>query len=123
MSKFCIVFLGETNEPFKLDTVKNNFKQYFKLSEIQTKYLFSGKEITLKKNLNQEEALQFAIRIDEMGGVSYIDSMEPDLQLPDNITQDRRLKERRMHIDRRHHARSGIGTDRRINHQRRKTSD
>jgi len=51
MSTYCIVFIGEIDDEFQLDTVKLNFKRYFKLTEIQTKYLFSGKEITLKKNL------------------------------------------------------------------------
>ena len=120
MSKYCLVFLGEIDTTFQLDTVKLSFRQHFKLTEIQTRYIFSGKEITLKKNLTQEEALKFAMRIDEMGGISYIEPMPPELQLPEGVIHDRRAGDRRKRTDRRDHSRAGISADRRHKKDRRK---
>jgi len=120
MSKYCIIFIGEINDNFKLDSVKLNLKRHFKLSEIQTQYIFSGKEVTLKKDMSQKSALQFAMRLDEMGAVSYIEPMTPDIHLPEGISQDRRIKFRREKNDRRNHARAGLSADRRIHCERRK---
>ncbi len=120
MSKYCVIFIGEVNDGFQLDTVKLNFKKHFKLSEIQTKYIFSGKEIILKKELTQEKALEFAMQIDEMGGVGYIEPMAPDIELPEGVTHDRRQFNRRQRVERRDRARAGISADRRIHADRRK---
>jgi hypothetical protein len=123
MVKYCLVFEGEIDNSFQLDKVKLNFKHHFKLTEIQIKYIFSGKEITLKKGLSQKDALNFAMRIDEMGGVSYIEPMPPEVNLPKDIIHDRRIVGRRHHTDRRDHARAGISADRRIKSDRRKSEE
>lgn len=120
MSKYCIIFIGEINDTFQLDSVKLNLKRHFKLSEIQTQYIFSGKEVTLKKNMSQESALQFAMRLDEMGAVSYIEMMAPNIHLPEGISQDRRIKNRREKFERRNQARAGLSAERRIHSDRRK---
>ncbi|MCP3850013.1 MAG: hypothetical protein GY694_07220 [Gammaproteobacteria bacterium] len=120
MNKYCIVFLGEIDDAFQLDAVKINFKRFFKLTDVQTEHIFSGKEIFLKKDITQEEALKFAMQIDEMGGISYIEPIAPTFKLPDGLTQDRRFKYRRKFQDRRHYSRAGIHSDRRFHSERRK---
>ncbi len=120
MSKYCVIFIGEINDTFQLDAVKLNFKHQFKLSEIQTQFIFSGKEITLKKGLSQENALKFAMHLDEMGAVSYIETMASEIQFPEGVTNDRRTDIRRQKFERRNHARAGISADRRVHSERRK---
>ncbi|MCW8932390.1 MAG: hypothetical protein OQL19_19415 [Gammaproteobacteria bacterium] len=119
MTKYCIIFIGEINDMFQLDAVKLNFKNHFKLSEIKTNYIFSGKEITLKKDLTQEKALEFVMLIDKIGGVSYIEPMPQMIQLPEGITEDRRVYNKRKINDRRNHVRAGLNADRRVHRERR----
>ena len=120
MSKFNLVFSGEISEGFELSQVKQNFKEHFHLTDAQTHYIFSGKEIILKKNLTQEDALKYALHIDEIGGISYFEAIEEKIKLPDGVIEERRKGERRQRIDRRHHYRAGIAADRRIKPDRRK---
>ncbi len=119
MFKYQLIFFGEINESFQLDAVRNLFRKHFKLSVTQTNVLFSGKEIILKKNLNQQDALQYALHIDGLGGVCYIETMQLKVMLPEGVTCERRIKNRRIKIARRHHIRSGLSMDRRLNSERR----
>ena len=120
MSKFNLIFAGEISEGFEPEQVKQNFKEKFHLTDVQTKYIFSGKEIILKKNLTQMEALEFALSIDDIGGVSYFEPIKDDIHLPPGVTEDRRKGERRKRSDRRKGYRAGINADRRIHRDRRK---
>ncbi len=120
MNKYCVVFLGEKADSYQLAAVKINFKRFFKLTDVQTEHFFSGKEIFLKKNITQEEALKLALTIDDMGGISYIEPIASTLKLPDGLTQDRRIKDRRTLQDRRRYSRAGIHSDRRFHGKRRK---
>lgn len=119
MANYRLLFLGEINDSFQLDTVRHKFKNYFKLTEIQTRYIFSGKEVVLKKNLSQQSALQYAMKIDAMGGITYIEAMPVDIFLPEKIEYDRRTGERRLRMVRRHQVRAGLSMDRRIYRERR----
>lgn len=119
MLKYQLIFLGEINDLFQLDRVRHSFKKRFKLSESQTNILFSGKEIILKKDLNQHDALQYALHIDGLGGVCYIEAMKSELFLPEGVTFERRNQIRRAQTERRLHDRSTLNMDRRIHHERR----
>lgn len=118
MSKYCLIFLGEIHESFLLDKVRDNFKKIFKLTDSQAKYLFSGKELTIKKDLSQNEALRYAMQIDEIGGICYIEPMDPDIELPEGVSHDRRIQERRMRTKRRTFSRGSIRSDRRLSTSR-----
>lgn len=119
MSRFNLIFAGEIAHDFEPDAVKQNFKSYFHLSDVQVKYIFSGKEIILKKNLTQEQALNYALKIDEIGGVTYFEPVN-DVKLPEGVTEDRRKDQRRKRADRRKIFRAGISADRRVHCDRRK---
>ncbi|WP_198262726.1 hypothetical protein [sulfur-oxidizing endosymbiont of Gigantopelta aegis] len=114
MPKYCLYFSGEVNHSHHTDTVKDNFKKHFRLSTSQLSYIFSGKEVRLKKELSQEEALNYAVKIDSLGGISYIEAMASTITLPTGIENDRRNKDRRTFNNRRNHIRAGIVSDRRI---------
>lgn len=121
MTKFNLIFAGEISDGFELEDVKQNFQKKFHLTEVQTKYVFSGKEIILKRNLTQEKALEFALSIDDIGGVSYFEPIS-EVSLPPGVTEDRRKGDRRKRQDRRKGYRAGINADRRINSDRRKNN-
>ena len=121
MSMFNVIFSGEISEGFELDDVKNNFKNHFHLSDLQTEFIFSGKEVILKKNLTQVQALEFAMSIDDIGGISYFEPIKEAINLPPGVTEDRRKGERRKRADRRKNYRAGINSDRRIHSDRRKS--
>jgi len=123
VSKFNLLFAGEINEDYELEVVQNNFQEFFHLTDVQTKYIFSGKEIILKKNLTQEKALEYALKIDEIGGISYFIPVTAELNLPPGVFKDRRIAERRKRSDRRNGYRAGISADRRMKADRRKKPD
>jgi len=120
MSRFNLIFSGEIAPDFELSDVQLNFKNYFHLSEMQVKYIFSGKDIILKKNLNEAQVLQYAIGIDEIGGVTYYEPVSEAFNLPEGVKEERRKEERRKKTERRKSYRSGIVVDRRLHTDRRK---
>ena len=120
MAKFHLLFSGEINDEFELEVVKKNFKNYFHLTDLQINYIFSGKEIILKKNLTQKKALQFALQFDKLGGISHFVSIAKEIYLPLGIAENRRKRVRRKITERRKHYRAGIITNRRLNIARRK---
>lgn len=120
MSKYYLTFSGEITDSFKLDEVKSNFKKQFKLSEVQSEYIFSGKHITLKKELTQQEVLRLATLIDKIGGISYIEPMTKNNCLPLDVSNDRRFNQRRVKIyGRRRLTRGGLLSNRRKKNERR----
>lgn len=115
MTQFHLLFSGEITDEFDISIVKSNFKQHFQLSEVQIDDHFSGHEIIIKNDLTQVDALELALQIDKLGGVSYLIPIENESILPDGITADRRKEQkRRIKIDRRTGYRTGINADRRV---------
>ena len=103
-----------------MDEVKLNFKSHFNLSDIQLEEYFSGKDITIKCNINQIDALTLVAEIEELGGVCYFVPVEKELKLPEEIIIDRRSRLERRIRDRRAAYRSDLTTDKR-QRQRRKS--
>jgi len=116
MSKYNIIFSGEISDDFQLKQVQIRFKKYFHLNETQIKYIFYGNDVILKKNITQQQALALAMKIDELGGVCYIEASH---ELPFGISNERREHPRRYFGNRRNTYRAGLRTDRRFSHERR----
>ena len=116
MAKYDLIFTGEVSEGCSLEKVKENFKNHFKLNNNKLKLLFSGKSITIKKNLDQHKLLEMLATIDQLGGVAYFEELQDDISLPESVSNDRRKGKRRLHIDRRHGRKGNF--ERRINHRR-----
>ena len=114
MTLYHLLFSGEISDGFDIRIVKSNFKLHFQLSETQIDEYFSGHEVTIKNDLTQVEALELALQIDKLGGVSYLIPIEDEILLPDGITADRRKECRRIQFDRRTGHRAGINADRRV---------
>jgi len=119
--QYQLVFSGEIKEGLNPDEVKQVFARQFSVSELQIKHLFSGETHIIKKNITQDEALKYVVKMDEIGVISYVDIKQNELQLPPGITEDRRKRESRIRTDRRTFARGSIVPDRRNKDRRKNT--
>ena len=70
-----VVFAGNITGDFSLDRTKDRFGKAFRLSEDKVERIFNGKEITLKRNLSEEGAMDFAVKLAEIGCETYIELM------------------------------------------------
>lgn len=119
MSNYYLSFSGEINNQLSLEQVKLNFKNKFKLTELQLVHVFSGKNMVLKKNLTQAEVLYYIAEIDKLGGISYIETMNKTV-LPSGIDSDRRYNQRRIRLNgRRNTQRDSFLSNRRNSLERR----
>ena len=118
MSQFYLLFSGEISEEFESNLVRSNFKNHFQLSELQVEHYFSGHEVIIQSDLTQVEALELAMQIDKLGGVTYLIPAENEILLHDGVIIDRRKKQRRK-IIRRSGYRAGINANRRMLFDRR----
>jgi len=108
-----LIFAGEIKEGLNPDEVKESFARIFRVSDQQLEYLFSGESHIIKKNLNQEKILKYIVKLDEIGVISYVNILGNELLLPSGVTKDRRIRERRIRVNRRKTTRSNILPDRR----------
>ena len=81
-NKYRVVFAGDLTGEFDLDATKRRFGKVFKLDESKVKRLFSGPEYTIKSGLTENQAMEFAMKVAEIGCECWIDLM-PD---PDDIS-------------------------------------
>ena len=118
MSNYCLFFAGEIHDDFSLDEVKSAFKSRFNLSDAKVEKYFSGKEIIIKKSISQMDALTLIAEIEEIGGICYFLPLEEELQLPEGIKIDRRIRHDRRRRDRRNAYRGSLFSDRRQQQRR-----
>ena len=77
--QYQLVFAGETKEGLNPDEVMQAFARVFRVSDEQMKHLFSGKTHIIKKDITQEQALKYVVKLDEIGAVSYVDIKDDEL--------------------------------------------
>ncbi len=115
-----VVFAGDLTGEYDLESTRRRFGKVFKLDETKVKRLFSGAEYTIKSELTESQAMEFAMKLAEIGCECWIDLM-PD---PDDISQQPGFVERRKghrRIQFRRGPRAGaIVPDRRLLLSRRK---
>ncbi|MBO6556098.1 MAG: hypothetical protein JJ934_11720 [Pseudomonadales bacterium] len=70
-----VVFAGNITGDFSLDRTKTRFGKTFRLSADKVERIFNGKEITLKRNLSEAGAMDFAVKLAEIGCETYIEMM------------------------------------------------
>jgi len=79
VEKFNITFSGETLPEHDLVTVKQRFAQHFNIEEThRVAAFFTGKQITLRRNLDKEEAAGIFVALRQMGIVTHIEKVEPE---------------------------------------------
>ena len=64
---FKILFSGGTLPGFDLPSVKKECSKSFRLSTEKTERMFSGREITLKKGIQQDQAIKYLSYFKKIG--------------------------------------------------------
>ena len=97
--RFRVVFNGSLTGEFDPETTRRNFARLFRLDEKKTSALFSGKEYVIKNNITESVAMDFMIKLVEIGCECIVE------QLPDESdfysgTEHRKSGERRLRFRR-----------------------
>jgi len=118
---FRVVFNGNTTGEYDLDTTRQKFQKLFRLDPKKVEQIFRARQVVLKDNITESVAMNYAIRLAEIGCECYIE----EVPHPDDISRqpgfvERRKGERRVRF-RRGPRPGAIVPDRRILVGRRKT--
>ena len=70
-----VVFAGNITGDFSRERTKQRFGKAFKLPMPRVERIFSGAEITLKKNMTEAKAMDFAVKLAEIGCETFIEMM------------------------------------------------
>jgi len=90
--RYRIVFNGTTTGEYTPAVTRKRFARQFRLDAKKVETIFSGKELVIKDNLTEEAAMNFAIKIAEVGCECQIVPIQ-DAELPPS--GERRKEERR----------------------------
>jgi hypothetical protein len=112
---FQVVFNGAITGEYDMQTTKARFKKVFKLTTTQLEKVFAGNDVVIKKNVNEDIAIQLAIKIANVGCECYIEHMHAED--PRIAEEHRQADERRVRFRRPPRA-GAIIPDRRINIRR-----
>lgn len=116
---FRVVFAGNLTGDFPLDTTKARFGKAFRLPADRVERIFSGREFTLKSKLSENQAMDFAVKLAEIGCETYIESVPTGGPPADPNFEERRKTIRRIRF-RRGPRPGAIVPDRRLLPSRRK---
>lgn len=97
---FKVVFDGSLTGEYDSETTKKNFAKLFKLDRKRVEVLFSGKEYVIKNNVPERVAMEFLIRLADIGCECYIQEIIEYEE--EDIPEDERRKnpERRLRFRR-----------------------
>ena len=118
--QYQIIFDATVTGEYNLNTTRRRFEKVFGLDKPALEKLFSGKEILIKKNLSEGDALQFATKIADTGCECVIECMLEEGE--ENFKENRELGERRMRF-RRHARPTAFVPDRRLDIRRSNDSE
>ena len=91
-----VVFNGSITGEYELDETKSRFARLFKLDAKRTERLFSGDDYVLKRNVDEDTAMTYAMKVMEAGCECVVE-MVPD---EDDISLQPGFVERRKTIRR-----------------------
>ena len=77
-NNYKVIFKGEIADEMVIEQVKENLARLFKSSEVTIDKLFSGKAMTIKKNMSEKQALSYQQAITKSGAITHIINMDPD---------------------------------------------
>lgn len=70
---FRVVFAGNLTGDYTEERTKARFGKVFRLPPARVDRVFDGKEIILKTNLAEDQAMDFAVKLAEIGCETYIE--------------------------------------------------
>lgn len=74
--KFRLVFFGEVIEGADVATVRNNVRQLLNTDDAGIEMLFSSASITVKNNIDRDNALRYKAAFEKTGARCYIEPLE-----------------------------------------------
>jgi len=92
------MFDATITDEYDLETTRQRFQKVFGLDQSQLDKLFSGKDLLIKKDLSESDAMQFAMKIADTGCECVIEQIlaEGEENLEENReAYDRRIRHRR----------------------------
>jgi hypothetical protein len=91
-----VVFAGNLTGDFNLERTKTRFGKVFRLAPVKVERIFNGNDIILKSNVAEDKAMEFAVKLAEIGCETYIEMvLNEDNQIEDKRTTIRRVRFRR----------------------------
>ncbi len=95
---FQVVFEGAITGEYSLEDAKHRFGRLFRINGTKLDLVFSGKTVVIKKNISEEQAMQYAIKIAEAGCECYFEPMPREGEIYED--EKRHQGERRMRFRR-----------------------
>jgi hypothetical protein len=91
-----VVFAGNLTGDFSLERTKTRFGKVFRLTPVKVERIFNGSDIVLKSNVTEDKAMEFAVKLAEIGCETYIEVVPNETnQLEEKRTTTRRIRFRR----------------------------
>ncbi len=90
-----VVFAGKITGDFTLEKTKARFAKAFKLNAAKAERFFSGREVVLRSNLSEDKAMEFAVKLAEIGCETFIEYAQTDPDFEERRTTIRRIRFRR----------------------------
>jgi hypothetical protein len=95
-----VVFAGNLTGDYTPEQTRLRFGKVFRLSAKKVERIFNGKEITLKSNMTEDKAMDFAVKLAEIGCETYIELVPSDEAQRDPNFVERRKTIRRIRFRR-----------------------
>lgn len=92
---FRVVFAGQITGDFSLTETKARFARAFKLTPAKTERFFSGRDVVLKSGMPESKAMDFAVRLAEIGCETYIETVPNEPNFEERRSTIRRIRFRR----------------------------
>lgn len=91
-----VVFAGNLTGDFSLERTKVRFGKVFRLKPAKVERVFNGSDIILKSNVSEDKAMEFAVKLAEIGCETYIEMVpNADSQIEEKRKTIRRIRFRR----------------------------
>ena len=90
-NNYKVVFKGEVTNKMTVEQVKENLARLFKASDATIEKLFSGKSMTIKKNMLEQKALSYQKAMSKAGAITHVIDVTDDeeiYQAPPTISNE-----------------------------------
>lgn len=95
-----VVFAGNLTGDFTPEKTRLRFGKVFRLTPPKVERIFDGGEITLKSNMTEDKAMDFAVKLAEIGCETFIELMPTEEALRDPDFVEHRKTIRRIRFRR-----------------------
>lgn len=92
---FRVVFAGQTTGDYNLKQTKTRFAKAFRITPAKAERYFSGKEVVLRSNMTEARAMDFAVKLAEIGCETFIELVPTEPNFEERRNTIRRIRFRR----------------------------